>query len=133
MPVDASSASIEVVFQRLTELESAGLIGRCAIGGAFSFIYYAEPFETGDLDVFALFPSESALINLAPIYEHLRNLGYAAENEQILIEGVPVQILPATGPLVDEATPLDRAALESILLRHGLLARWRKFEESARG
>ena len=51
MPVDASSASIEVVFQRLNELESAGLIGRCAIGGAFSFIYYAEPFETGDLDV----------------------------------------------------------------------------------
>ncbi len=179
MPVDATSASIEVVFQRLNELESAGLIGRYAIGGAFAFIYYAEPFETGDLDVFAHFPSAGDLISLAPIYEYLRNLGYSAENEQILIEGVPVQILPATGPLVEEAiqqarditigrapariftaehavavalqanrakdrmkilhlqetatTPLDRAALESILLRHGMLNRWRKFEELTRG
>lgn len=30
-------------------------------------------------------------------------------------------------------TPLDRQRLESILQRHGLLDRWRKFEESTHG
>jgi hypothetical protein len=103
MPVEPTGESIERVFQRLNELQEAGLIGPYAIGGAFAFIYYAEPFETSDLDVFAQIPSESMLISLAPIYEHLRKLGYREEDEMISIEGVPVQILPATGPLLEEA------------------------------
>src|SRR5260370_40555487 len=103
MAIDPASASIERVFQRLNELEQAGLIGPYAIGGAFAFIYYAEPFETGDLDVFANIPSKGMLISLAPIYEHLGNLGYREEDETIMIEGIPVQILPATGALVEEA------------------------------
>jgi hypothetical protein len=157
MPVAPTSASIERMFQRLNELERSGLIGRYAIGGAFAFIYYAEPFETSDVDVFAHIPRD----------------------EHILIEGVPVQILPAAGPLVEEAieraqeitvgkeptrvftaehavavalktnrakdrlkilhlietapTPLNRGELESILTRHGLLDKWRKFEAANRG
>src|SRR3954471_18853321 len=103
MGVEPTSESIEGVFQRLKELEQAGLIGPYAIGGAFAFIYYAEPFETGDLDVFAHIPSQGMLISLTPIYEHLRSLGYHEEDELISIEGVPVQILPATGALVEEA------------------------------
>jgi hypothetical protein len=179
MPVDPTSASIERMFQRLNELERTGLIGRYAIGGAFAFIYYAEPFETSDVDVFAHIPSEGALISLAPIYEYLRKLGCVEEDEHLLIEGIPVQILPATGPLVEEAieraqgitigreatriftaehavavalktnrakdrmkilhlletaaTPLNRSELDSILHRHGLIDRWRKFEESIGG
>jgi hypothetical protein len=179
MPVDPTSASIERLFQRLNELERTGLIGRYAIGGAFAFIYYAEPFETSDVDVFAHIPSEGALISLAPIYDHLRKFGYREEDEHIVIEGVPVQILPAAGALVEEAierateitigkeptrmftaehavavamqtnrakdkmkilhlletapTPLNQQELKSILNRHGLLDRWRKFEESTRG
>jgi hypothetical protein len=107
MPVDPTSASIERLFQRLNELERTGLIGRYAIGGAFAFIYYAEPFETSDVDVFAHIPSEGALISLAPIYDHLRKFGYREEDEHIVIEGVPVQILPAAGALVEEA--IERA------------------------
>ncbi|HZX67099.1 MAG TPA: hypothetical protein VFE76_16970, partial [Myxococcales bacterium] len=87
MGIEPTGESLERVFQRLNELERARLIGPHAIGGAFAFIYYAEPFETNDLDVFAHIPSEGMLINLAPIYEHLRNLGYRAEGEQISIEG----------------------------------------------
>jgi hypothetical protein len=178
MPVDPTSVSVERVFQRLNELERTGLVGRYAVGGAFAFIYYAEPFETDDLDVFAHIPSAGLLINLAPIHEHFRKLGYPEEGEKIVIEGVPVQILPAAGPLEEEAlqeaiqitvgkeptrvftaehavaealktnrakdrmkilhlqetatTPLNRERLESILSRHGLLDRWRKFEESTR-
>ncbi len=107
MPVDPTSVSIERMFQRLNELERTGLIGRYAIGGAFAFIYYAEPFETSDIDVFAQIPSEGALISLAPIYEHLRKFGYHEEDEHILIEGLPVQILPAASALVGEA--IERA------------------------
>src|SRR5689334_15929724 len=103
MTVEPTGASIERVFQRLNELERIGLIGRYAIGGAFAFIYYAEPFETEDLDIFAQFPGTAGLIDLAPIHEHFRKLGYREEGEKILIEGVPVQILPAPGPLEEEA------------------------------
>src|SRR5260370_13980596 len=102
MGVDPTGASIERVFQRLNELERTGLIGRYAIGGAFAFIYYAEPFETDDLDIFTHIPSPRALIDLSPIHEHFRKLGYPEEGEKIL-EGVPVQILPAAGPLEEEA------------------------------
>ncbi len=103
MGVDPTGASIERVFQRLNELERTRLIGRYAIGGAFAFIYYAEPFETDDLDIFTHLPSPGALIDLAPIHEHFRKLGYPEEGEKIVIEGVPVQILPAAGPLEEEA------------------------------
>src|SRR5229473_3005616 len=79
MGVDPTGTSIERVFQRLNELERTGLIGRYAIGGAFAFIYYAEPFQTDDLDIFTHLPSPGARIDLAPIHEPFRKLGYPEE------------------------------------------------------
>ncbi|MGH7981767.1 MAG: hypothetical protein ACREFF_01310, partial [Candidatus Udaeobacter sp.] len=42
-------------------------------------------------------------LTLAPLYDALRARGYAEENECIIIEGVPVQFLPAYNSLVEEA------------------------------
>jgi hypothetical protein len=93
-----------------------------------------EPFETDDVDIFAHLPSSGVLIDLSPIHEHFRKLGYPEEGEKIVIEGVPVQILPAAGPLEEEAI---RDSVEITLgtepARHGLLEKWRRFEETARG
>jgi len=90
--------------QVLNELEQEGLLSRYAIGGAMGATFYTEPFLTFDLDVFIVLPRTVAgLLTLAPLYDALRARGYTEENECVLIEGVPVQFLPAYNFLVEEA------------------------------
>lgn len=67
-------------------------------------IFYTEPFLTFDLDVFVVLPpTAGGLLTLAPIYDALRARGYTEENECVLVEGVPVQFLPAYNALVEQA------------------------------
>jgi hypothetical protein len=90
--------------QVLRDLEYSGLLSRYAIGGAMAATFYAEPVLTFDLDVFVELPtSESGLASLSPLYEALRARGYVEERECVLIEGVPVQFLPAYNALIEEA------------------------------
>ncbi len=91
--------------QVLNELEHRGVIERYAIGGAMGATFYVEPLLTFDLDVFVILPPSAAadLLSLAPLYEALRARGYTEEGECVLIEGVPVQFLPAYNSLLDEA------------------------------
>jgi len=90
--------------QVLNELERGGVIERYAIGGAMGATFYVEPLLTFDLDVFVVLPPNVGdLISLAPLYEALRARGYAEEGECVLIEGVPVQFLPAYNALLEEA------------------------------
>ncbi len=84
-------------------LESAGIIGKYAIGGAIGLLFYAEPATTYGLDVFCFLPKKGQLIDLAPIYNHLNKLGYTSKREHVNIEGIPVQFLPPTTDLVKEA------------------------------
>jgi len=81
-----------------------GVIEQYAIGGAVAAIFYIEPINTNDLDVF--FPvkhSSTGLDILAPLYEYLSASGYKAQGEAIDIEGWPVQFLPIFNPLLEEA------------------------------
>ena len=89
----------------LNELEKQGVISRYAIGGAMAATFYTEPFLTFDLDVFVVLPqTPGGLLTLAPLYDALRARGYSEqENECIMIEGVPVQFLPAYNALLEEA------------------------------
>lgn len=90
--------------QVLNELEQEGLMSRYAIGGAMGATFYVEPLLTFDLDVFVVLPQTAGgLLSLAPIYGALRARGYAEEDECVLIEGVPVQFLPAYNALLEEA------------------------------
>jgi hypothetical protein len=85
-----------------------GIIEAYAIGGAVAAIYYLEPFDTSDLDVFvAVKASENDLMILAPLYDYLTKKGYEAQGEFIYLEGLPVQFLPVFNPLTEEA--LERA------------------------
>ncbi|MGH9363732.1 MAG: hypothetical protein ACRD1B_00500 [Thermoanaerobaculia bacterium] len=87
----------------LNELERAGVIRRYAIGGAVGAIFYMEPFLTYDLDVFVVLSrTTGGLLTLAPLYQALKQRGYAEEAECVSIEGVPVQFLPAYNALVEE-------------------------------
>jgi hypothetical protein len=89
----------------LNELEQEGVFSRYAIGGAMGAIFYTEPFLTFDLDIFVVLPTGGGgLLTLAPIYNALRARGYIEQaNECVVIEGVPVQFLPAYNSLVEEA------------------------------
>jgi hypothetical protein len=88
----------------LNELEKEGFFSRYSIGGAMAATFYTEPFLTFDLDVFVFLPlAPGGLPTLGPLYEALRGRGYTEEDETILIEGVPVQFLPAYNSLIEEA------------------------------
>ena len=89
----------------LNELEKEGVFSRYAIGGAMGAIFYTEPFLTFDLDVFVVLPQTAGgLLSLTPIYDTLRARGYEQEeNECVVVEGIPVQFLPAYNSLVEEA------------------------------
>jgi len=87
----------------LNELESAGLVERCAIGGAMAAYFYAEPVVTEDLDVFVLLQSSGGLVTLTPIYNFLKQRGATEEREHLWLAGTLVQLIPAYDALTEEA------------------------------
>ncbi len=116
---------MEKTLKVLNELEKSGLIARYAIGGAIAVLFHGEPVLTYDLDVFCLLPEQAGiLLTLAPIYAFLRKRGYREDKEHILIEGVPVQFIPAYNKLVIEAveqamkTKLGRTPTRVVRLGH---------------
>lgn len=95
---------LEKALKVLNEMEKDGLLERYAIGGAMAVLFYSEPILTYDLDVFVFLPSsQKAIVTLDPIYSYLKKKGYKTDKEHILIEGVPVQLIPAYNALVEEA------------------------------
>lgn len=81
-----------------------GVIKEYAIGGAVAAIYYLEPFDTADLDIFIqVHAADDDLMPLAPIYDYLSKRGYQPKGESIYVEGLPVQFLPVFNPLTKEA------------------------------
>jgi hypothetical protein len=160
----------------INRLEGEGVIGRYAIGGAVGALFYLEPTDTADIDVFVTFRGMpgGALISLAPIYDRLKQWGHAEHRKEgVVIEGWPVQFLPADDALGAEALAeavetsldevptrvmtaehlvalalragrgkdflrilafiesgrLDAATLDAVLERHGLVEKWRLFED----
>jgi hypothetical protein len=88
----------------INQMVKDGVIEEYAIGGAIAAIYYLEPFDTADLDIFVqVNATGSDLMLLAPIYDYLTEQGYEAKGEFIYIEGIPVQFLPVFNPLTEEA------------------------------
>lgn len=94
----------------IEEMARLGIIKAYAIGGGIAATYYIEPVLTYDLDVFFA-PVREGVDVLAPIYEYSKERGYVSEAEAILIEGFPVQFIPAYNELVREAVA-DAAILQ---------------------
>ncbi len=89
----------------INRMQSDGVIGAYAIGGAVGATFYLEPVATLDLDIFVSFrqAADSPLISLSPIFEYLKKRGHAMRGEYIVIGGWPVQFLPPENALVEEA------------------------------
>jgi hypothetical protein len=98
-------SSLKDVFRVLTEMHDGRVVTGYAIGGATAVLFYAEPTRTYDLDVFVTLPSSSrgGLASLSPVYDWMKSRGIPTQGEHFMIEGVPVQLLPAYNPLVEEA------------------------------
>ena len=96
---------IQEVIVMLNQMERDGVIKRYAIGGAVGATFYLEPISTLDVDVFIAFKPQpgSMIVSPAPIFDYLKGFGCKMEGEYIVISGWPVQFLPASGPLLEEA------------------------------
>ncbi len=97
--------NIKEVIDTVNDLQADGVIERYAIGGAVGATFYLEPVATLDVDVFINFSAQpgSLLISPQPVFDYLKARGCAPQGEYIIIAGWPVQFLPPTGALIEEA------------------------------
>lgn len=96
---------LEKVIRTVSEMKADGVIENYALGGAIAASFYLEPVSTLDVDVFIALQAlpTSAVISLEPLFHYLRQRGCEFEGEHVIISGWPVQFLPPTGSLVEEA------------------------------
>lgn len=98
---------MERVLQVINRMQADGVIENYAIGGGIAAIYYVEPYDTDDLDIFipvsTLAVGEVGLLSLEPIYSYLAKLGYKAVREGVSIEDWLVQFIPASESTQEEA------------------------------
>jgi len=81
-----------------------GLFRKYAIGGGIGALFYIEPMATFDLDIFIIPAVETAgIVSLSSLYDWTAQRGYVHAREQIIIEGIPVQFIPAYNDIVTEA------------------------------
>lgn len=100
---------MEATLAVLNDLVTQRVIQKYAIGGAVGAIFWVEPFDTIDLDVFVLLPDTAPPLDpLRDVFSYLKARGYGFEEESLLVEGVPVQFLPA-----EDLKGLTKAALET--------------------
>lgn len=96
---------IKEVIATINQMQRDGVIERYAIGGAVAATFYLEPVATLDVDIFVTFKPRpgSLLVSPQPLFDYLTQRGAAVEGEYLVIAGWPVQFLPPTGPLGEEA------------------------------
>ena len=96
---------IKQVIATLNQMQTDGVIEQYAIGGAVGATFYLEPVATLDVDIFVALEAVpgTQIVSPKPIYDYLTARGCTTEGEYIIIAGWPVQFLPPTGPLVEEA------------------------------
>lgn len=102
---DTRRMDIVEVISTINRMQAAGVIEGYAIGGAVGATFHLEPVSTLDVDIFVSFKQESGSLLISPqaIFDYLAGMGCTMEGEYVMIGGWPVQFLPPTGPLVEEA------------------------------
>lgn len=97
--------SIAQVIRVINQMKTDGVVERYAIGGAVGATFYLEPVATLDVDIFVAFREQPGqiIVSPRPTFDYLTARGGIFEGEYIVIAGWPVQFLPPTSPLVEEA------------------------------
>ena len=73
------------------------------VGSPGGAAFYIEPSATEELDAFVVFADQPLSLSLTPVYAYLVARGAIVDGEHLVIADWPVQFLPATTPLVEEA------------------------------
>ena len=96
---------INEVIAIVNQMQADGVVERYAIGGAVGATFYLEPVATLDVDIFVSFRAEPGQLITNPqrIFDYLAASRHSREGEYIVMAGWPVQFLPPTGPLAEEA------------------------------
>ena len=93
----------------LNAMKAEGVIEEYAIAGAMALVFWTEPVPTFDLDVLVLLPkAPGAMVSLSGIYRWAEARGYPAQEEHILVEGLPTQFVPSPNLLGREAIQAAR-------------------------
>ena len=92
-------------FQVLNQMVVDGAIENYAVAGAIGAIFYVEPSLTQDIDVLVVTPdARYRLVIELPGWEYLKAHGYnEIRKEGIVVEGWPVQFMPVSNPLEEDA------------------------------
>jgi hypothetical protein len=94
---------MEQTLEIINKMKKEGLFSSYAIGGGIAALFYIEPITTFDLDIFIILTEDTKkIISLAPIYSWLKQQGYKPEKEQVMIEGIPVQLIPTYNDLIKD-------------------------------
>lgn len=105
----------------INRLKKDGIIRDYAIGGAVAALKWVEPFFTRDLDIFIIpvqEQDEKKVISFSPIYEALKERGYHQWTGQwLMIEGIPVEFLPAEGLAKEAVNEAIETEFEGILTK----------------
>jgi hypothetical protein len=93
-----NTASFEKVIEVLNAMQTANIIEKFAIGGAFAATLHNEPISTIDLDIFFFFneKSDSPILSLSKIYAFATENGFTFDHEFINIHGWLVQFVEAS-------------------------------------
>jgi hypothetical protein len=96
---------IRRVFETVNQMCADGVVDTYAVGGAVGATFYLEPVATLGVDIFIRFPSMPGSLaeSTSHVVDYLVHRGGTAEREYIVLSGMPVQFLPPTSPLVEEA------------------------------
>ena len=165
---------MKATLEAINQMQADGVIGKYAIGGAVGATLYLEPAATLDIDIFVVLPTApgTSLLTLTPLYDYLKARGWTVRDEHVVIGDWPVQFLPPSNDLEQEAVAasvdttvegittwvmsaehlvaialrtgrskdhirilqfieqdaVDRGKLHDVLARHGLVAKWKQFE-----
>lgn len=112
--------SIEKTIAVINQMTADGVIEDYALGGATAVIFYTEPIATEDIDIFVhIRPGGNPFMEFQPIFDYLKDRGYAMKGEHYHVEGFPVQFLPTGKKLIDEA--IDEA--NEFRLSYGTIVR----------
>lgn len=97
--------NIAEVISSIHQMHADGVIESYAIGGAVGATFYLEPISTLDVHIFVGFRQDpdSLLVSPQPIFDYLLARGCHMDGEYVIIAGWPVQFLPPTSLLVEEA------------------------------
>lgn len=104
---------IREVIVALNQMQADGIVARYAIGGAVGATFYLEPVSTLDVDVFIDLHAARSMEGEHGVRGRrrvdcigrvvTRPSDGAIASQYIVVGGWPVQFLPATSPLVEEA------------------------------